>query len=361
MTRGGDGLDYARAGVDIDAARRVVEAIKPLARSTARPGADALLGGFGGLFDLKKAGFGDPLLIAGADGVGTKLRLAIECGRHDSVGIDCVAMCANDVVAQGAEPLFFLDYIAVGRLDPAVATDLVRGVAAGCRQAGCALIGGECAELPGLYAERDYDLAGFCVGAVDRERLLPRPGIAPGDMLLGLASSGLHANGFSLVRRVLGLRGLTLDDEAPFAPGESLGRALLRPTRIYAGSCLAALAGGGVKALCHVTGGGLIENLPRVLPRETVARLELGSWKVPPVFGWLAGRGGRHSIGGAEMLRTFNCGLGMIAIVDRSEVAPVADRLRERGEDVAVVGRLTAGDGTPRVDPVGLGTNWLGG
>jgi phosphoribosylformylglycinamidine cyclo-ligase len=352
------GLTYREAGVDIDAGDRLVQAIKPLARSTARAGADAGLGGFGAIFDLKAAGFDDPLLVSGTDGVGTKLKLAIEAGIHDTVGIDCVAMCANDVVVQGAEPLFFLDYIAVGRMDVAMASAVVAGVAEGCRQAGCALIGGESAELPGLYAEGDYDLAGFCVGAVERKRLLPADGIAEGDVLLGLASSGLHSNGFSLVRRALRARGARLDEPAPFAPETSLARALLTPTRIYVRSCLAAIRAGGVKALSHITGGGLTENIPRVLPDGLGARLEAGSWQVPGVFGWLA-RGHQGSmIGAAEMARTFNCGIGMVVVVAPEDARRVASILAEQGESVARIGELVARPGKPRVEIAGLQEGW---
>ena len=353
------GLTYRESGVDIDAGDRLVQAIKPLARSTSRPGADAALGGFGGIFDLKAAGYSDPLLVSGNDGVGTKLLLAIESGIHDTVGIDCVAMCVNDVVVQGAEPLFFLDYIAVGKLDVAMAATVIGGIAEGCRQAGCALIGGESAELPGLYSGGDYDLAGFCVGAVNRDALLPAAGIGPGDVLLGLASTGVHSNGFSLVRKALALRGAGLLDEAPFAPGTSLARILLEPTRIYVKSCLAAIAAGGVKGLCHITGGGLTENIPRVLPEGVVAHLMAGSWQVPSVFGWLARGHQGSTVGAAEMVRTFNCGIGMVVVVNAAEADNVARVLAEHGESVAVIGHLAAGEGKARVAIEGLDGAWL--
>ena len=343
------GLTYRDAGVDIDAGEALVRAIEPLTKATARPGADGALGGFGALFDLKAAGFEDPILVSGADGVGTKLKLAIETGIHDTVGIDCVAMCANDVVAQGAEPLFFLDYLAAGAMDAHRGAAVVGGIAEGCRRAGCALIGGESAELPGLYADGDYDLAGFCVGAVERGAVLPADGMAEGDVLLGLASSGLHANGFSLARRALAVRGLALDDAAPFAPGTTVGAALLEPTRIYVKSCLAAIAAGGVKGLSHITGGGLAENIPRVLPQGLAARLAAGSWRVPAVFRWLA-RGHRGStVAPAEMARTFNCGIGMVLVVARGRAGRLATVLQEHGETVARIGVLEAAGGGRRV------------
>jgi phosphoribosylformylglycinamidine cyclo-ligase len=353
------GLTYREAGVDIDAGDRLVQAIKPLARSTRRPGADAALGGFGAIFDLKAAGYSDPLLVSGTDGVGTKLKLAIDSGIHDTVGVDCVAMCVNDVVVQGAEPLFFLDYIAVGKLEVEMAAAVIGGIAEGCRQAGCALIGGESAELPGLYAAGDYDLAGFCVGAVNRDGLLPRGDIGPGDVLLGLASSGVHSNGFSLVRKALAVRGAKLEDAAPFAPGTSLARVLLEPTRIYVKSCLAAIRAGGVKGLCHITGGGLTENIPRILPEGVVARLEAGSWRVPGVFGWLARGHQGSTIGAAEMVRTFNCGVGMVVVAAAAEAERVAGLLRDQGESVAVIGRLEAASGRARVEIDGLDGPWL--
>ncbi len=352
-------LTYKEAGVDIDAGDSLVQAIKPMAKSTARSGADAALGGFGTLFDLKAAGFADPILVSGTDGVGTKLKLAIDADVHDTVGIDCVAMCVNDVVVQGAEPLFFLDYMAVGRMELDLGKALVGGIAEGCRQAGCALIGGESAELPGLYADGDYDLAGFCVGAVERDAMLPTSDMQAGDVLLGLASSGLHSNGFSLVRKALSLRGVKLDDDAPFAPGTTVGRTLLEPTRIYVKSCLAAIGAGGVKGLSHITGGGLSENIPRVLPRGLAARLDAGSWQVPGVFGWLA-RGHRGStVTAAEMARTFNCGIGMVLVVAEDAVDHVASVLRDRGETVSRIGDLISADEKPHVRIDGLEGDWL--
>ncbi|MSO77071.1 MAG: phosphoribosylformylglycinamidine cyclo-ligase [Alphaproteobacteria bacterium] len=326
---------YLAAGVDIDAGNALVQRIAPLARSTARPGADAALGGFGALFDLKAAGFRDPVLVAATDGVGTKLKVAMAAGRHDSIGIDLVAMCANDLVVQGAEPLFFLDYYATGRLRVEAAAAVVAGIAEGCRQAGCALIGGETAEMPGLYRGEDYDLAGFAVGAVERDRIVTGAGVAQGDLVLGLASSGLHSNGYSLVRRLVEELGLDYGGRPPFAATGTLGEALLTPTRIYVRSCLAAIAGGGVKALAHITGGGLIENLPRVLPTGTRAVLDTGGWPLPPVFDWLAGH-----VAPDELARTFNCGLGMLLVVDPARAGAVTARLAERGETVHRVGRI---------------------
>lgn len=336
------GLTYRAAGVDIDAGNALVEAIKPLARSTVRPGADAALGGFGGLFDLKAAGFKDPVLVAATDGVGTKLRVALECGRHDSVGIDLVAMCVNDLVVQGAEPLFFLDYFACGRLDPAVATTVVRGIAEGCKLAGCALIGGETAEMPGMYVGEDYDLAGFAVGAAERGGLLTGAAVEAGDAILGLASSGLHSNGYSLVRRIVEKTGADLADAAPFGAGEALGDCLMAPTRIYVKSCLAAIRQGGVHALAHITGGGLPENLPRVLGDKAAAEISPGSWPTPPVFDWLAREGG---VADAEMHRTFNCGIGMAAVVSRDAEETVRSALERCGETVYRIGQVV-----PRAD-----------
>src|SRR5580704_17568422 len=293
----------------------MVELIKPLVRGTARAGADAEIGGFGGLFDLKAAGFTDAILVAATDGVGTKVKIAVETSRHDTIGIDLVAMSVNDLVVQGAEPLFFLDYFACGKLDPAIGAAVVKGVAAACREAGCALIGGETAEMPGVYQGGDYDLAGFAVGAVERNDVLPRADIKAGDLVVGLASSGVHANGFSLVRRVAAAAGLRWDDPAPFEPARSLGEALLTPTRLYVRSCLAAIRGTkAVKALAHITGGGFTENIPRVLPKNLAVTVDLDRVPVLPVFKWLAAAG---SISETEMLRTFNCGIGMIAVLDR--------------------------------------------
>ena len=323
--------------MDIDAGNALVEAIKPLAKGTARPGSEAGLGGFGGLFDLKAAGYRDPILVAATDGVGTKLKLAIEAGRTESLGIDLVAMCVNDLVVQGAEPLLFLDYLAMGKLDVAAARDLVAGIADGCREAGCALIGGETAEMPGLYAAGDFDLAGFAVGALERGQALTGENVAEGDVILGLAASGLHANGFSLVRKVVADLGLDLNGPAPFAPEQGLGDTLLTPTRIYVKSCLAAVRGGGVKALAHITGGGLVENLPRVLPENCAAVIDGISWPAPRVFGWLTRDGG---VPVAEMPRTFNCGIGMAAIVAPGHEAAVSDLLSEQGETVFRIGRI---------------------
>lgn len=335
---GKKGLSYADAGVDIDAGNALVEKIKPLVRSTRRPGADGEIGGFGGLFDLKAVGFSDPVLVAANDGVGTKLMVAIESARHDTVGIDLVAMCVNDLAVQGAEPLFFLDYFATGRLDPDQGAAIVSGIAEGCRQAGCALIGGETAEMPGMYRDGDYDLAGFAVGAAERGRLLPADDIVEGDVLLGLASSGLHSNGFSLVRRIVAESGLSWNDPAPFDQDRSLGEALLEPTRIYVKPLLAAISSThGVKALAHITGGGFPENIPRILPDAFAAEVDLDMIDVPPVFSWLAQTGGVEPM---EMLRTFNCGIGMIAVVASGQAAQVAAVLQKAGEHVLTLGRI---------------------
>ncbi len=334
-----NGLTYAQAGVDIDAGNAMVDAIKPLVRATRRPGADAEIGGFGGLFDLKAAGFRDPILVAANDGVGTKVKIAIESGRHDTIGIDLVAMCVNDLVVQGAEPLFFLDYYATGRLDSKAGIEIVRGIAEGCRQAGCALIGGETAEMPGLYAEADYDLAGFAVGAAERGTLLPR-GVADGDVLLGLPSSGVHSNGFSLVRRVVQNAGLSWSDPAPFEPGKNLGEALLEPTRIYVKPLLTAFrVGAAIKALAHITGGGFPDNIPRVLPDGLGVELDLAAISPPPVFGWLARAGG---VAETEMLRTFNCGIGMVIVAGAAEADTVAETLCAHGENPVRLGRIVA-------------------
>jgi len=338
MSQGKNGLTYAQAGVDIDAGAAMVEKIKPHVRSTRRPGADGEIGGFGGLFDLKAAGFTDPVLVAANDGVGTKVKIAIDTGLHDTIGIDLVAMCVNDIVVQGAEPLFFLDYFATGKLDPDQGASIVAGIAEGCRQAGCALVGGETAEMPGLYQGDDYDLAGFAVGAAERGQLLPTDDIVEGDILLGLASSGVHSNGFSLVRRIVEQSRLGWDADAPFAPGRSLGAALLEPTRIYVKSLLHAIRDThGIKALAHITGGGFPENIPRVLPEAFAAELDLEAIDVPPVFSWLAKQGG---VAHDEMLRTFNCGIGMIAVVAAGQAAQVAAVLQEVGETVAPIGRI---------------------
>ncbi|SMF83279.1 phosphoribosylformylglycinamidine cyclo-ligase [Tistlia consotensis] len=328
---------YKDAGVDIDAGNALVEAIKPLAKATARSGSLGGLGGFGALFDPKAAGYRDPLLVSTTDGVGTKLKVAIEAGRHDTVGIDLVAMCVNDLVVQGAEPLFFLDYFATGRLDPAHGAAVVGGIAEGCRQAGCALVGGETAEMPGMYAGGDYDLAGFSVGAVERGRQLDGTAVAEGDVLLGLESSGLHSNGFSLVRRVVADLGVNYDEPAPFQPEVTLAEALLVPTRIYVRPLLAAIAAGGVHALAHITGGGLPENLPRVLPGGLAAVIDPAAWRRAPVFDWLAEAG---CVPEADLYRTFNCGIGMVAVVEAGRAEALAALLREAGERVVTIGRI---------------------
>ncbi len=339
---------YAAAGVDIDAGNRMVDLIKPLLRKTARAGADAEIGGFGGLFDLKAAGFSDPILVAATDGVGTKVKIAIETSRHDTIGIDLVAMSVNDLVVQGAEPLFFLDYFACGKLDPLVGAQVVTGVAAACRETGCALIGGETAEMPGIYQPGDYDLAGFAVGAVDRAKLLPSRDIAPGDVVIGLASSGVHANGFSLVRHIVAAAGLPWDAPAPFDPSRSLGEALLTPTRLYVRSCLAAIRQTkAVKALAHITGGGFVDNIPRVLPAGLSVALDLSRVPVPPVFRWLATSG---KVAEREMLRTFNCGIGMVAVLDPHGAPAASERLAADGETVVRLGEVIAADGEARTD-----------
>lgn len=341
------GLSYRDAGVDIDAGNRLVDLIKPLTRATARPGADGSIGGFGGVFDLAKAGYRDPLLIAATDGVGTKLKLAIDTGKHDTIGIDLVAMSVNDLVVQGAEPLLFLDYFACGKLNPEQARDVVAGIAAGCKQAGCALVGGETAEMPGLYAAEDYDLAGFAVGAVERDRLLPRADVCAGDVLLGLPSSGVHSNGYSLVRKIVERSGLKLESDAPFARGTQLGHALLTPTRIYVKALLAALkASTGIKALAHITGGGFTDNIPRVLPDGTAAEIDASSIPVLPVFKWLAKAG---NVAEPEMLRTFNCGIGMVVVADATQADAVSTLLAKAGEQPVQLGTIAKAAGEPRV------------
>jgi phosphoribosylformylglycinamidine cyclo-ligase len=342
-----NGLTYADSGVDIDAGNRLVDLIKPMVRTTARAGADAEIGGFGGLFDLKAAGFADPVLVAATDGVGTKVKIAIETGLHDGIGIDLVAMSVNDLVVQGAEPLFFLDYFASGKLDPEAAAAIIAGVAEACRESGCALIGGETAEMPGLYRDGDYDLAGFAVGAAERGTLLPRSDIEAGDAVIGLASSGVHANGFSLVRRIVAASGLGFEAQAPFAPVMTLGGALLTPTRLYVRSCLRAIREtGAVKGLAHITGGGFTDNIPRVLPRHLGVGIDLARLAVLPVFKWLAEQG---DIAELELLRTFNCGIGMIAIVPPDAVEQVTDILTEVGESVTLLGEVIPAQGERRV------------
>jgi len=335
-----NGLSYAQAGVDIDAGNALVEAIKPAVKSTARAGSNPDIGGFGGLFDIKAAGFKDPVLVAANDGVGTKLKIAIDAGIHNSVGIDLVAMCANDLVVQGAEPLFFLDYLATGKLDVEEATQVVEGIAEGCRQSGAALIGGETAEMPGMYSNKDYDLAGFCVGAVERDGILPSNDLAEGDVILGLTSSGVHSNGFSLVRKIIQLQGLDWSSPAPFDPAKTLGEALLEPTRIYVKPLLAAIREtGSIKAMAHITGGGFTENIPRVLPKGIGARLDLTNLVPPAVFGWLSQAGGIEQ---SEMLRTFNCGVGMVLVTSRETANAVRSVLEAHDETVIHMGELVS-------------------
>ena len=335
-----NGLTYAAAGVDIDAGNALVDAIKPLAKSTRRPGADASLGGFGALFDLKAAGFTDPLIVTTTDGVGTKLKIAIDTGLHDTVGVDLVAMCVNDLLAQGAEPLMFLDYYATARLEVDVARRVVAGIAEGCRQAGAALVGGETAEMPGMYSHGDYDLAGFTVGAVERDGVLPRlDRQRAGDVLIGLASSGPHSNGYSLIRKIVERSGLDWSADAPFAPGQTLAEALMVPTRIYVKPVLPLLKAGLVKAVAHITGGGLIENPPRVIREGLAARFDWNAWPLPPVFQWLQETGG---VSDHEMRRTFNCGIGLMLVVDGDQAPAVLAALLNAGEDAFVIGELAA-------------------
>jgi phosphoribosylformylglycinamidine cyclo-ligase len=338
MTNQQNGLTYADAGVDIDAGNALVEQIKPAAKRTARPGVMAGLGGFGALFDLKAAGFADPVLVAATDGVGTKLRIAIDTGVVDTIGIDLVAMCVNDLVCQGAEPLFFLDYFATGRLETDHAVRIIQGIATGCEQSGCALIGGETAEMPGMYQAGDFDLAGFAVGAMERGSALPAD-VAEGDVLLGLASDGVHSNGYSLVRKLVEVSGLNWADDCPFATG-TLGAALLAPTRLYVKPALSAIGLGGVNALAHITGGGLTENIPRVLPDGMGVQIDLDSWDLPPVFQWLAATGGMQS---SELLKTFNCGIGMVLAVSADRADALSRQLTAEGEKVSVLGCVTAG------------------
>jgi phosphoribosylformylglycinamidine cyclo-ligase len=337
---GKNGLTYADAGVDIDAGNALVERIKPAAKRTNRPGTMSGLGGFGALFDLKAAGYHDPVLVAATDGVGTKLRIAIDTGNVDTIGVDLVAMCVNDLVCQGAEPLFFLDYFATGKLDLDQATRIINGIAAGCEASGCALIGGETAEMPGMYHKGDFDLAGFAVGAMERGTALP-DGVAEGDVLLGLASSGVHSNGYSFVRKVVELSGLAWDSACPFGDGD-LGAALLAPTRLYVKQVLAAIRSGGVHALAHITGGGLTENPPRVIPEGLACEIDLSSWALPPVFCWLAQTAGMSQ---PELLKTFNCGIGMLLVVSADRAEALAASLRDAGETVVVMGRVVPGEG----------------
>jgi len=329
---------YKDSGVDIDAGEALVSRIKPYAKATRRKGSVDDLGGFGALFDLKKAGYKDPLLVSSTDGVGTKLKIAQAAGKHDTIGIDLVAMCVNDLVVQGAEPLFFLDYFATGKLSVSEGTEVIKGIAFGCKQAGCALVGGETAEMPGMYAAGEYDLAGFAVGAVEHKKLLPK-NVKKGDIVLGLASSGVHSNGYSLVRHIVMQQNLNYGNPAPFNPKITLAEGLLVPTRIYVKSALAAIRLGGVKALAHITGGGLIENIPRVLPKNLAVKLELGSWNVPPVFKWLKDAGNMHD---SEMWRTFNCGVGMVLVVDKARAKKISAVLKKNGEKVFTIGEVVS-------------------
>ena len=340
MSTHGKSLTYAGSGVDIDAGNALVDRIKPAAAATRRTGVMAGLGGFGGLFDLRAAGYSDPVLVAATDGVGTKLRIAIDTGNVDGVGIDLVAMCVNDLICQGAEPLFFLDYFATGKLEVEAAARIVEGIAAGCKASGCALIGGETAEMPGMYHDGDFDLAGFAVGAMERGTALPAD-VAAGDVLLGLGSDGVHSNGYSLVRKVVDHAGLTWQDPAPFA-NETLGAALLTPTRLYVRAAMAAIRAGGVHGFAHITGGGLTENLPRVLPDGLGAEINLDAWDLPAVFRWLAETG---NISEAELLKTFNSGIGMVVVVSAENAEAIEKLLYEQGETVYRIGTVEAGAG----------------
>ena len=339
-TVGKNGLTYADAGVDIDAGNALVDRIKPAAKRTNRPGTMSGLGGFGALFDLKAAGYTDPVLVAATDGVGTKLRIAIDTGNVDTIGVDLVAMCVNDLVCQGAEPLFFLDYFATGKLDVDQATRIINGIAAGCEASGCALIGGETAEMPGMYRNGDFDLAGFAVGAMERGTDLPK-GVAEGDVLLGLASNGVHSNGYSFVRKVVEMSGLGWDASSPFNDG-TLGAALLAPTRLYVKQALSAVRAGGVHALAHITGGGLTENPPRVIPDGLACEIDLSAWALPPVFRWLATTAGMSQ---PELLKTFNCGIGMMLVVAPDRAGDIASMLVGQGETVVQMGRVVPGTG----------------
>lgn len=337
-------LTYKDAGVDIDAGEELIEAIKPLAKSTMRPEVLNGLGGFGALFQIPTDKYSQPVLVSGTDGVGTKLKLAIEMGRHDSIGIDLVAMCVNDIIVQGAEPLFFLDYFATGKLNVKHGTDIIAGIAEGCRQAGCALIGGETAEMPGMYAGGDYDLAGFSVGVVEKSAIITGENVAENDVLLGLASTGLHSNGYSLARKIIEVSGASLNDDFM---GTSLGDALLTPTRIYVKSILAALAQAPIKAIAHITGGGLPGNLPRVMPENTCAKIDPGSWPKLALFDWLQNKG---NIDEREMYRTFNYGLGMVLIVDADHADQIQDSLDQSGETVFRIGNIAKLNGPPVID-----------
>ncbi|MHA1539327.1 MAG: phosphoribosylformylglycinamidine cyclo-ligase [Alphaproteobacteria bacterium] len=338
--------NYKQAGVDIDLGNQVVQDIKPLAKMTARSGADAALGGFGGLFDLKQAGFKDPLLVSATDGVGTKLKIAIETGKHDTIGQDLVAMCVNDLIVQGAEPLFFLDYLATGKLEADKTYQIVKGIAQACKDSGCALVGGETAEMPGMYQDKDYDLAGFCVGAVERDDVLTGEKIEAGDVVLGLASSGVHSNGFSLVRHILKGQGLSFSDAAPFETSKTLGEALLEPTNLYVKSSLSVLKTKKLRGLAHITGGGLLENIPRVLPEGLGVTLSGKSWTPLPVFQWLKEVGNIDSL---EMLRTFNSGIGMVAIVEKDSADALKALFEKEGEIVYTLGTVTENTSNERV------------
>ncbi len=332
-------ISYADSGVSIDTGNALIERIKPAAKSTMRQGSMDGLGGFGGLFDLKACGYADPILVSATDGVGTKLKLAFAMNKHDTVGIDLVAMCVNDLIVQGAEPLFFLDYFACGSLKTEQAAAVIEGIAQGCRQAGCQLIGGETAEMPGMYHDDDYDLAGFAVGAVERDAMLPRRELLEaGDVLIGLASSGVHSNGFSLVRKLLDAQNIALDAPSPFDTTQTMGESLLTPTRIYVKSCLPLAKTGTLKALAHITGGGLLENIPRVLPAHLGCDIALGTWPLPPIFEWIINTG---LIEQTEMLRTFNCGIGMVLITAAADVADAVTALNAAGESAFVIGTLS--------------------
>ena len=332
------GLSYKDAGVDIDAGESLIEKIKPLAKSTRRPGAGAELGGFGGAFDLKAAGYNDPILISGTDGVGTKLRIAIESGKVDTVGIDLVAMCVNDVLAQGAAPLFFLDYYATGKLDVDTAANVISGIAEGCRQSDCALIGGETAEMPGMYEGDDFDLAGFVVGAAERGKLLPlEDDMSEGDILIGLASSGPHSNGYSLIRKIVEISGLAWDAPAPFSSELSMAETLLAPTRIYVKTIVPMIANGNIKGLAHITGGGITDNVPRMLPKHLTPKIDFSAWPRPAVFNWLQKTG---NVDESEMRRAFNCGIGMVLCVAPEHAADTLHALQQSGEDAYIIGNL---------------------
>jgi len=347
---------YKDAGVDIDAGNALVDAIKPAAASTKRPGCDAGLGGFGALFDLKAAGFKDPILVSGTDGVGTKLKVAIESGKHDTVGIDLVAMCVNDLIVQGAEPLFFLDYYATGHLSVDVGKAIIEGIAEGCRQGGAALIGGETAEMPGMYSDGDYDLAGFCVGAVERDRVIDGTSVGEGDVVLGLASSGVHSNGFSLVRKLVEVSGVSYHDPCTFEAGKTYGEALLCPTKIYVKSCLEALKADCIKALSHITGGGFVENIPRILPKGVTVDVDASLWTLPPVFDWLRTTG---NISPQEMAKTFNCGIGMAVIVPADKAELASKIFEANGEKVYNIGTVRAKkEGEPSTTVTGKPGSW---